>query len=121
MTQQTELAAPARGGRPANDQPVPWHGARLLPAGPWRPGREWMRRGACTTPEVDPDWFTVEETAPDADRQIALAKAVCRRCPVRLWCRIHADETGEYGVYNAETYSERVRRLRRWRRLELPA
>jgi WhiB family transcriptional regulator, redox-sensing transcriptional regulator len=110
-----------RGGRPANSQPVPWQGARLLPGGPWRPGREWMRQGACTAPEVDPDWFTVEEDAPNAAEQITRAKAVCRRCPVRLLCRIHADETNDYGVYNAETYSERTRRLRRWRRLELPA
>jgi WhiB family redox-sensing transcriptional regulator len=110
-----------RAGRPANSQPVPWHGARLLPGGPWRPGREWMRQGACTAPEVDPDWFTVEEDAPNAAEQITRAKAVCRRCPVRLLCRIHADETNDYGVYNAETSSERTRRLRRWRRLELPA
>jgi hypothetical protein len=46
---------------------------------------------------------------------------MCRACPVRLWCRIHADETGEYGVYAGETHTERTRRLRRWRRLELPA
>jgi hypothetical protein len=72
-------------------------------------------------PEVDPAWFTVEETAPDAGEQIAKAKAVCRGCPVRLLCRIHGDETREYGVYNAETYSERIRRLRRWERLGLPA
>jgi hypothetical protein len=111
----------ARAGRPANNDPVPWHGARALPGGPWRSGREWMRQGACTAPEVDPDWFTVEEDALDAAEQIGRAKAVCRECPVRLLCRIHADETGEYGIYNAETYSERVHRLRRWRRLELPA
>jgi Transcription factor WhiB len=80
-----------------------------------------MARGACTAAEVDPNWFTVEETTPDADEQIALAKAVCRSCPVRLLCRIHADETGEYGVYAGETHTERTRRLRRWRRLELPA
>jgi WhiB family transcriptional regulator, redox-sensing transcriptional regulator len=121
MAEQALLTAPGRAGRPAADQPVPWHGARALPAGPWRSGREWMRRGACTAPQVDPDWFTVDEDAPDAAEQIAQAKAVCRRCPVRLLCRIHADETGEYGIYAAETYSERTRRLRRWRRLELPA
>jgi WhiB family redox-sensing transcriptional regulator len=80
-----------------------------------------MREGACTAPEVDPDWFTVEETAPGAADRIAQAKAVCRRCPVRLLCRIHADETGEYGVYAGETHTERTRRLRRWQRLELPA
>jgi hypothetical protein len=34
-------------------------------------------------------------------------------CPVRLWCRVHADATGEYGVYAGETHTERARR-RRW-------
>jgi Transcription factor WhiB len=63
----------------------------------------------------------MEKTAPGADVAIAQAKAVCRRCPVRLLCRIHADETGEYGVYAGETHTERTRRLRRWRQLKLPA
>jgi WhiB family transcriptional regulator, redox-sensing transcriptional regulator len=121
MAEQALLIGPRGAGRPASSQPVPWQGAHVLPAGPWRAGREWMRRGACTAPEVNPDWFTVEEDAPSAAEQTAKAKAVCQRCPVRLLCRIHADETGEYGVYDAETYSERTRRLRRWRRLELPA
>jgi WhiB family transcriptional regulator, redox-sensing transcriptional regulator len=121
MPEQATLTDYRSAGRPASGQPVPWQGARLLPAGPWRTGREWMRRGACTAPEVDPDWFTVEETAPNAAESIARAKAVCRACPVRLWCRIHADETGEYGVYAGETHTERTRRLRRWHRLELPA
>jgi WhiB family redox-sensing transcriptional regulator len=121
MTDTQATVDLGRAGRPANDQPVSWQGARALPGGPWRSGREWMRQGACTAPDVDPGWFTVEEDSPGAGEQIAKAKAVCRSCPVRLLCRIHADETGEYGIYNAETYSERTRRQRRWRRLELPA
>ncbi len=87
----------------------PWYRARLVPTG------AWTRRAACRTADVDPAWFTVDEDAADAAELIAKAKQVCRtRCPVRLWCRIHADETGEYGVYAAETYSERVRRQRAW-------
>src|SRR6266704_2139045 len=106
-----EIPSGHRGpGRPRGPHVAPWH-----------PGREWMTRGACTAPEVDPDWFTVEETALGATAVIARAKAVCRACPVRLLCRIHADETGEYGVYAGETHTERTRRLRRWQRLELPA
>ncbi len=112
---------PHNGGRPSNSEPVPWRNAHTQPAGPWRSGREWMAAGACTAPEVDPTWFTVEETLPSAGELIAKAKAVCCGCPVRLLCRIHGDETGEYGVYDAETYSERIRRLRRWRRLEVSA
>ncbi len=89
-----------------------WQGARRP-----RPGQAWMARGACTAPDVDPAWFTTEET-PAAAAQIATAKAVCRTCPVKLLCRIHADETGEYGIYAGETHTERARRLRRWRRLQ---
>jgi hypothetical protein len=116
----------AAGGALGSSQrgPPPCHrmaGCSHPAVGQWRTGREWMARGACTAPEVDPNWFTVEETAPGAAEQIAKAKVVCRGCPVRLLCRIHGDETREYGVYNAETYSERIRRLRRWQRLGLPA
>jgi hypothetical protein len=65
---------------------------------------------------VDPRWFTVDEDAPEAPELFARAKRVCLGCPVRLWCRIHADQTGEYGVYAAETHTDRVRRQRAWRK-----
>jgi WhiB family transcriptional regulator, redox-sensing transcriptional regulator len=89
--------------------------AGQVEVGPWRSGHEWMRRAACRAPDVDQAWFTVDEDAPDADALIARAKRACQVCPVRLWCRIHADETGEYGVYAAETHTERLRRQARWR------
>jgi WhiB family redox-sensing transcriptional regulator len=76
-----------------------------------------MARAACARPGVDAAWFVTDEDTPGAAGLIARAKAVCRGCPVRLACRIHADETGDYGVYAGETYSERVRRLRRWHAL----
>ncbi len=93
---------------PSAVEAEPWYGARIVPDGPW------TRRAACRAPDVDPEWFTTDEDAAGADELIAKAKQVCRGCPVRLWCRIHADETGEYGVYAAETHSERVRRQRAW-------
>jgi hypothetical protein len=92
----------------------PWPGARTGAATAWRSGRAWMARAACAQPGVEAAWFVVEEDAPGAPGWIAQAKAVCRLCPVRLWCRIHADATGEYGVYAGETHTERVRRRRRW-------
>jgi WhiB family redox-sensing transcriptional regulator len=95
----------------------PWPGARVDAAGAWRSGQAWMARAACAQPGVDPAWFVVDEDAPGAAELLARAKAVCRRCPVRLWCRIHADATGEYGVYAGETHTERVRRRRRWHAL----
>jgi WhiB family redox-sensing transcriptional regulator len=95
----------------------PWPGAHLDAAGAWRSARGWMARAACAQPAVDPGWFVVDEDAPDAAELVARAKAVCRLCPVRLWCRIHADATGEYGVYAGETHTERARRLRRWHAL----
>jgi Transcription factor WhiB len=88
----------------------PWHGARALPA-----GHQWMRRAGCRAPGVDPHWSTIDEDAPDAPALTARAKRACYGCPVRLWCRIHADETGESGVYAGETHSERLRRQARWR------
>jgi Transcription factor WhiB len=84
MPEQATLTDLRGAGRPASSQPVPWQGARVPPGGPWRLGREWMAQGACTAPQVDPNWFTVEETAPDAATAIARAKAICRACPVRL-------------------------------------
>ena len=121
MTTVGESVVTIEQGRAGRPPATEWRAARTLPGGPWRTGWEWMARGACTAPEVDPNWFTVEETLPGAAELIAKAKAVCRGCPVRLLCRIHADETGDYGISTAETYTERITRLRRWRRLELPA
>jgi WhiB family redox-sensing transcriptional regulator len=94
-----------------------WPGARVDAAGASRSGLAWMTRAACTQPGADPAWFVVDEDAPDAAELIGRAKAVCRACPVRMLCRIHADATGEYGVYAGETHTERARRLRRWHAL----
>jgi WhiB family transcriptional regulator, redox-sensing transcriptional regulator len=106
------MTAPAKA--PPAVEVEPWPGARTGAATAWRSGLVWMARAACAQPGVDPAWFVVEEDAPGAAELIAHAKAVCGLCPVRLWCRIHADATGEYGVYAGETYTERIRRLRRW-------
>jgi Transcription factor WhiB len=95
----------------------PWPGARTDTASTSRSGRAWMARAACAQPGVDPAWFVVDEDAPDAPQLIGRAKAVCRACTVRLWCRIHADATGEFGVYAGETHTERARRQRRWHAL----
>jgi hypothetical protein len=85
-----------------------------VPLGPTRAERDWMTRGACAQPGIDPDLFTCEETD---TAKIQAARAICRggACPVRLWCRLYAEETNPFGVYDGETYTERTRRLRRRR------
>ena len=112
------MTAPAEA--PAVAEVEPWPGAHL-DAGAWRSARGWMARAACAQPGADPAWFVVDEDAADAGELLGRAKAVCRACPVRLCCRIHADATGEYGVYAAETHTERARRLRRWLALAVGA
>src|SRR6266702_7547222 len=94
-----------RGCRPRGPAPY-WNTGRRtqdlsLEAGLWAGGvPEWMDRAACAEPGVDPNWFTVDEVSREssdrtarahADECIARAQAVCRRCPVRTLCRIHAE------------------------------
>jgi WhiB family redox-sensing transcriptional regulator len=94
-------------------RPVELRAGKTLPFGPARSERDWMTRGACTAPDVDPAWWVAEETDVAAIQQ---AKRVCRTCPVRLDCRLYAEETNEFGVYAGQTYSERTARLHyRWR------
>jgi Transcription factor WhiB len=78
------MTAPAEA--PPAAQVEPWPGANL-DAGAWRSARGWMAQAACAQPGVEPGWFVVDEDAPGAPALVARAKAVCRRCPVRRWCR----------------------------------
>lgn len=68
---------------------------------------EWMARGACAAPEVDPDLhFPSGERGPAARRQIWQAKAVCASCPVMAECREYGMTEG-YGVWGGLSTSER--------------
>jgi hypothetical protein len=82
-----------------------------VPLGPANRNVEFFARGACAQPGVDPSIFTSEE---DDQQAVAAARAVCSSCPVRLPCRLYADDVNPYGVYAGETHSERVanRKLR---------
>ncbi|OLT18159.1 transcription factor WhiB [Pseudonocardia sp. CNS-139] len=72
---------------------------------------DWRLRAACR--DEDPElFFPVSATGPGA-RQIARAKAVCARCPVRAECLAYAlDEGLAHGVFGGTTEDER-RALRR--------
>jgi WhiB family redox-sensing transcriptional regulator len=81
--------------------------------------RSWRRSAACR--DVDPSlFFPVGLTGP-AVPQIAEAKAVCRRCPVRLACLQYALVSyQEFGVWGGYDEEERRDLRRRWRALGRP-
>jgi hypothetical protein len=79
-----------------------------VPLGPANSDVDFLARGACTHPNVDPALFTTDE---DDHRSVAAARAICRTCPVQLLCRIYAYEANPYGVYAAETHAERTAKL----------
>jgi WhiB family transcriptional regulator, redox-sensing transcriptional regulator len=74
----------------------------------------WETRGACR--HSDPDLFFPVATRGPALRQLAKAKQVCERCPVRVQCLEYALQSGQsFGVWGGA--SEEERRLMRRRRL----
>ena len=89
--------------------------AYAVRAGPGdAPGREvddWRHRAACHG--EDPELFFPIGAAGPALAQIARAKQVCARCPVRATCLRFALVTGQdYGIWGGLTEGER-RQLRR--------
>ncbi len=75
---------------------------------------DWRERAACR--DADPElFFPISEVGPGA-RQVAAAKAVCARCPVRAQCLRYALDNGlDHGVFGGATEVER-RELTRTRR-----
>ncbi|MBC3191688.1 WhiB family transcriptional regulator [Pseudonocardia sp. C8] len=74
--------------------------------------RDWRARAACT--HVDPEiFFPTAGRGPHQDRQIARARAVCTRCPVREDCLRFARAWLPYGIAAGMTAGERQRVLRK--------
>jgi WhiB family redox-sensing transcriptional regulator len=75
----------------------------------------WRAAGACL--HADPEIFFPISTAGPALAQVAQAKAVCARCPVRRQClefaRAHEPV---FGIWGGTTLEERQRIRRRERR-----
>lgn len=70
-------------------------------------GAEWMDRAACVG--ADPELFFPARGKTD---DVAVAKAICRSCPVSTDCLEHALVNGErHGVWGGKSERER-RRLR---------
>jgi WhiB family transcriptional regulator, redox-sensing transcriptional regulator len=78
------------------------------------PDEGWRARAACVDADQDL-FFPVGVTGP-AIPQIAAAKAVCARCPVRADCLEFAVATNqEYGVWGGTCEEERRALRRAWR------
>lgn len=77
---------------------------------------EWRSRGLCRN--KDPELFFPVGTTGPAEVQIAEAKKVCFRCPVRVECLNYAQiKPEDFGVWGGTTEEER-RATRRRRRVE---
>jgi WhiB family transcriptional regulator, redox-sensing transcriptional regulator len=77
----------------------------------------WAASGACR--HSDPELFFPVTFSGPAAGQVARAKAVCRRCPVRDQCLEFALDSGQaFGVWGGMTGEERrlIRRRRGYRR-----
>lgn len=81
---------------------------RATPHGPDRPD-DWRERSACL--DEDPELFFLAgdgSTITEAKRaQIAEAKAVCARCPVKAECLEWAISIDAVGVFGGTTEDER--------------
>jgi WhiB family redox-sensing transcriptional regulator len=76
----------------------------------------WQAWAACRG--ADTNLFFPQGETGEAEEQIAQAKAICARCPVRLACLDYAITTRqEYGVWGGATEAER-RSIRRRRQAE---
>jgi WhiB family redox-sensing transcriptional regulator len=72
----------------------------------------WRDKAACQ--DEDPElFFPLAEHGPANERQIAEAKSVCARCPVRGSCLMLAVNAGLKGIWGGTTEEERVSALRR--------
>ncbi|HVF13277.1 MAG TPA: WhiB family transcriptional regulator [Acidimicrobiales bacterium] len=86
---------------------------------PWSPVSDWDKKGwreqaACR--DADAKLFFTIGTTGIAANQIAAAKAICGRCPVREACLQFAFETNqEAGVWGGTDEDERRRLRRAWR------
>jgi WhiB family redox-sensing transcriptional regulator len=79
-------------------------------------GLGWAELRACK--DEDPElFFPISEVGPGA-WQVAQAKAVCARCPVRSDCLAYALDNGlDHGIFGGLTELERRQMIRDGRRL----
>ena len=75
---------------------------------------DWVQRALCR--DADPELFFPVGTTGQALEQVAIAKAVCGRCPVRPecleWSLVTAQDAGVWGGLSEEE-RRAIRRARR--------
>ena len=70
---------------------------------------EWGWRSAAACRSADPDLFFPISGSGRSLEQVAEAKAICARCPVRCQCLAFALRTCQaYGIWGGLTEEERV-------------
>jgi WhiB family redox-sensing transcriptional regulator len=75
-------------------------------------GWDWQRAGACRGHDSTQFFHPEGERGASRTRREVAAKAVCRTCPVRAECALHALASREpYGVWGGFTEGERHRLL----------
>lgn len=85
--------------------------ARVVVAGDWR------HHAACRANDIDPELFyPTGDSGLEHDRQVAAAKAVCGRCPVRAECLAWALDVLPFGVAGGLSETERRKERIRGRR-----
>lgn len=67
----------------------------------------WRGRAACRSAADPETFFPTAEYGPQYDAQVAVAKAVCARCPVRAACLDEALVRIPYGIAGGLTPDER--------------
>lgn len=73
---------------------------------PAEPVGDWRHRAACL--DEDPELFQpVTDAGPVFEDQVAAAKAVCGRCPVRAECLVFALAMLPFGIAGGRTEQER--------------
>jgi WhiB family redox-sensing transcriptional regulator len=78
----------------------------------WPYAPDWQRDAACKG--TDPEVFFPEPGSGNA----AIAKRICRDCPVQLDCGMWAIDTDQpIGIFGGMTANQRKRRLRELNRL----
>lgn len=83
-------------------------------ASPCTPRPFWRESALCAGMTVDL-FFGGSDGLPQSMRQIEMAKAVCRRCPVQTDCLIFALQHHEpHGVWGGMARHERIRAMQRF-------